>query len=156
MQRIGEKIKILRESDPNPLSQEELARSAGVSQTTIADLERGRNETSRRLTNIAQALGVSAEQLESLTAEQLLRNKQEKNAQAPALTLADDEASLTRKALQPSRNINASKALFDLAKELERGDLPPEVQSMLTQEFEAKAKFVRASLDRINKGDKEQ
>ena len=67
---------------------------------------------------------------------------------------ADGSEFLARKPPEPPRNPNASKALFDLAKELERGDLPPEIQSMLAQEFEAKAKFVRASLARINKGDK--
>ena len=46
-------------------SQMELAKRSGLSQTTISDIERGRNRTSRDLIQLARALGISAEQLTS-------------------------------------------------------------------------------------------
>lgn len=51
----------------------------------------------------------------------------------------------------PSHNLSATKALFDLARELERGDLPPEVEAMLKAELEAKCKVVRTMLSRLMK-----
>lgn len=45
------------------LDQKGLARLAGVSQTTISDLERGRNESSRKLPQIAKTLGFTVEEL---------------------------------------------------------------------------------------------
>ena len=47
------------------LSQQQLAERAHVSQVTIQHLESGRNATSKRLVDIAKALGVSAEWLMS-------------------------------------------------------------------------------------------
>ena len=47
------------------LSQQQLAERAHVSQVTIQHLESGRNATSKRLVDIAKALGVSAEWLTS-------------------------------------------------------------------------------------------
>ncbi len=45
------------------LSQQQLADRSGVSQVTIQHLESGRNRTSKKLVDIARALGVSAEWL---------------------------------------------------------------------------------------------
>jgi len=47
------------------LSQAQLAEKAGVSQVTIQHLESGRNSTSKKLLDIAKALGVTAEWLGS-------------------------------------------------------------------------------------------
>lgn len=47
------------------LSQSQLAEKAGVSQVTIQHLESGRNSTSKKLLDIARALGVTAEWLGS-------------------------------------------------------------------------------------------
>ncbi|MDN7144131.1 LexA family transcriptional regulator [Pseudomonas sp. JQ170] len=47
------------------LSQQQLAEKAGVSQVTIQHLESGRNATSKKLVEIARALNVSAEWLDS-------------------------------------------------------------------------------------------
>lgn len=47
------------------LSQQQLADKAGVSQVTIQHLESGRNATSKKLLEIARALGVTAEWLDS-------------------------------------------------------------------------------------------
>lgn len=44
-------------------SQSDLATKADVSQTTISDIERGRNDTSKELPKIAKALGVSTDML---------------------------------------------------------------------------------------------
>jgi len=45
------------------ISQVELARKAGISQTTISDIERGRNDSTKELPSLAKALGVSVEHL---------------------------------------------------------------------------------------------
>lgn len=56
---IGQTIKKLRKE--RKLSQKQLAKRAGVSQTTISDLERGRNEGTKAIGGIAKALGVAVE-----------------------------------------------------------------------------------------------
>lgn len=53
----GERIKLVREE--MELTQKELAKLSGVSQTTIADLERGRNHGSAHIAKIAKALNVN-------------------------------------------------------------------------------------------------
>lgn len=45
------------------LTQKQLAKAAGISQTTVADLERGRNTDSRHITSIAKALSITVENL---------------------------------------------------------------------------------------------
>ena len=47
------------------LSQKELAAKANVSQTTISDIERGRNDASRELLSLARALQVNPDWLQS-------------------------------------------------------------------------------------------
>lgn len=59
--RLGDLIKQLRTSAK--LSQTELGRKCGLSQTTISDLERGRNDGSTELPSIAKALGMTTEDL---------------------------------------------------------------------------------------------
>lgn len=55
---IGERLREARKA--RKLSQEALARLAQISQTTISDLERGRNTSSTELPALAAVLGVSA------------------------------------------------------------------------------------------------
>lgn len=155
MERIGEKIKILRESFGDELRQEALAKRAGVSQTTIADLERGRNESSRKLTDIARVLLVTADELVALESSKLIEISQKRRT--TNLQPSDDQSSdfLSRKSpAPPAHNVSATKSLFDLARELERGDLPPEVEAMLKAELDAKSKAVRALLSRLLKESK--
>ena len=59
--RLGDLIKQLRTNAK--LSQTELGRKCGLSQTTISDLERGRNDGSTEIPAIAKALGMTAETL---------------------------------------------------------------------------------------------
>lgn len=54
----GDRIKLVRKE--MGLSQGAIAKIAGVSQTTIADLERGRNDGSAKIAKIAKALNVNA------------------------------------------------------------------------------------------------
>lgn len=61
MSLIGQRIKERRKA--LKMSQVSLAKAAGCSQTTISDLERGRNEDSKELKDIAKALGVTVEYL---------------------------------------------------------------------------------------------
>lgn len=152
MERIGEKIKLLRESFGDELRQEALAKRSGVSQTTIADLERGRNESSRKLTDIARVLLVTADELVTLDSSKLIEISQKRRTSN--LHPSDDQKGdfLPRKSPEPpAHNLSATKALFDLARELERGDLPPEVESLLKAELDAKSKAVRAMLSRLLK-----
>lgn len=64
---IGDNVRRVREA--RGLSQAALARRAGVSQPTIADLESGHNETTKKLPSIASALGVSPAELDPQLAQ---------------------------------------------------------------------------------------
>ena len=59
--RIGTRIREIRKA--RGMRQHELAKRAGLSQTTISDLERGRNVSSTELPQLARALGVAVEEL---------------------------------------------------------------------------------------------
>lgn len=61
MKTLGESVKSERKKAG--LTQEDLAKKAGLSQSTISDIERGRNESSREVMAIADALGVTVEDL---------------------------------------------------------------------------------------------
>jgi transcriptional regulator with XRE-family HTH domain len=63
MRTIAERLKQARED--RGLTQEQLAKAAGVSQGTIANLEAGLRNSPRKLLNIAEALKVSPRWLES-------------------------------------------------------------------------------------------
>lgn len=155
MERIGEKIKAVRESFGDELSQELLAKRAGVSQTTIADLERGRNESSRKLTDIAKVLMLTADELVTLQSAQLIEISKKRRSINALPNEFQNSGFFTRKTPEsPTHNLSATKALFDLARELERGDLPPEVEAMLKAELEAKSKVVRSLLSRLMKDPK--
>lgn len=60
-----------------------------------------------------------------------------------------------RKAAAPQeRNPDVQRALLDLARELERGDLSPEARDLLTAELQAKTRYVRDMLARyLNRKD---
>jgi transcriptional regulator with XRE-family HTH domain len=62
---IGQRLKQAREAHKPPLSQADVARIAGVSQSTIGNIEADIRKKPRELLGIAAALGVSAEWLES-------------------------------------------------------------------------------------------
>lgn len=61
MSNLGETI--VKARSAKGWSQEDLAKRAGVSQGTIGHLESGRNTTSRKLPDIARALGLTVEEL---------------------------------------------------------------------------------------------
>ena len=58
MNNLGTRLKAVRKEAK--LSQEDLAKKVGVSQTTVSDIERGRNEKSADIVSFAKALGVEA------------------------------------------------------------------------------------------------
>lgn len=60
---IGQRIKATREEIP--LTQKALARKVGIAQPTLSELENGGSVGSKHLTQIAEALGVSASWLQS-------------------------------------------------------------------------------------------
>lgn len=62
MRTIGERLRAARAK--KGLTQPELSRLSGVSQAAISDLERGRSVESRKLVQLAQALGITPEWLE--------------------------------------------------------------------------------------------
>lgn len=62
---FGQRVERLRKA--RGLSQVQLAAETGLSQTTISDIERGRNKGSTEIVKLAAALGVSSEELISGT-----------------------------------------------------------------------------------------
>lgn len=75
----------------------------------------------------------------------------------PASTIAQPAAPenyLSRKTPDPLRNPEVSRALFDLARELERGNLNDEARKLLTAELQAKTRFVREALERMKKNER--
>lgn len=56
MNSIGERVKIARKN--SKLTQQELAQKANISQTTLSQLESGRNTSSKELPQLANALGI--------------------------------------------------------------------------------------------------
>ncbi|MDY0046040.1 MAG: hypothetical protein RBS10_01350 [Thauera propionica] len=74
------------------------------------------------------------------------------DSQAPDLPY-EEETYLSRTLPAGSRNPEVSRALFDLARELERGDLSDEARQLLTSELQAKTRFVREALERMTKKD---
>jgi transcriptional regulator with XRE-family HTH domain len=67
MGKFADRVRELRKKAK--LSQHQLAKLAGLSQTTISDIERGRNEGSREVVALARALKVDAESLTNGRAE---------------------------------------------------------------------------------------
>ena len=63
MESIGKRLRAARLE--RRLTQPELSRLSGVSQASISDLERGRSTETRKLVQLAQALGKTPEWLES-------------------------------------------------------------------------------------------
>lgn len=61
METFGERVKSRRKK--KGWKQHELAKAAGLSQTTISDIERGRNEGSTEVASLAKALGCRVEWL---------------------------------------------------------------------------------------------
>jgi transcriptional regulator with XRE-family HTH domain len=61
MNELGKRLRDARNA--RGLTQKDLARKSGVSQATISDIERGRNESSKELPALAMALGVSVDAL---------------------------------------------------------------------------------------------
>jgi transcriptional regulator with XRE-family HTH domain len=55
---VGQRLKDARKA--RKLTQERLSKMTGVSQSTISDVERGRNASTKELPTLAAALGVSA------------------------------------------------------------------------------------------------
>lgn len=61
MKKFSDRLRDARKS--RKMTQQELAKKSGVSQTTISDIERGRNESSTELPALAKALGMSVDDL---------------------------------------------------------------------------------------------
>ena len=119
------------------LTQTDLAKQIGMSQGNLSDIENDAVPTSTFTPALAKIFRVNAHWLATGLG---------------ARDSNDDEPVMARKAPSPpSHNLSATKALFDLARELERGDLPPEVEAMLKAELEAKSKVVRTMLSRLMK-----
>jgi len=63
MKTFGDRVRERREE--LGMSQESLGKAAGISQSTIAQIERGRNQGTKHILSLARALSVSAEWLET-------------------------------------------------------------------------------------------
>ncbi len=129
-QRVRDERKLLK------LTQTELAKQGGMSQGNLSDIENDAVPTSTYTPALAKAFHVNAHWL----------------ATGIGARDGNDNVVLPRKSPEPlAHNLSASKALLDLARELERGDLPPDVEAMLKAELDAKSKAVRALLSRLLK-----
>jgi transcriptional regulator with XRE-family HTH domain len=80
---FGERVREARKS--LKLTQKQLAKKSGLSQTTISDIERGRNAASKEILQLAQALHQSAEYLQFGTIGAI---------PAPITSVNDDEKEL--------------------------------------------------------------
>lgn len=77
MKTLGQRLKFARRNRPGgPLTQEALAKLSGISQTTIADLERGRNEKSKHTVTLARALQCDVDWLETGKGDWHLKTKE--------------------------------------------------------------------------------
>lgn len=61
MSKLSERLRTARID--KGMTQIDLAKKSGVSQSTISDIERGRNESSKELPDLARALGCSIDYL---------------------------------------------------------------------------------------------
>lgn len=61
METFGDRVREARKK--RGMTQKQLASASGLSQTTISDIERGRNDSSADIVPLARALGVNAEWL---------------------------------------------------------------------------------------------
>jgi len=60
MDTLGKRLKAARETfKPKKLTQKQVADRAGIAQATVADIERGRNETTTKLPDLAYAVSCS-------------------------------------------------------------------------------------------------
>lgn len=111
MNQISEILRAARKA--KGMTQQALAKKAKVSQTTISDLERGRNSGSTELPAIASALG--------MTVDALLGNSHLDNATDAVHT-------------NDQKHSTEVQHLFEKMVELEQANkLPPEVIAMLRQ-----------------------
>lgn len=104
------------------LTQEELARAAGVSQVTIQHLESGRNKSSRKLVDIAKALGVTAEYLSNDTSVQSYIDEGRENIVSSDIDFLLASSSYNENS--PVKNVDQAKLLADrIARHYAAGDL---------------------------------
>jgi transcriptional regulator with XRE-family HTH domain len=109
---IAERLAHARETVAK-LSQDELAQQAGVSQSTIGNIEAGLRKNPRELLAIAKAAGVHAEWLKTGRGPKLL-------TQAPAPpSIPEDHAALLRDMLDAMRSPRLAQKLAELRSEVE-------------------------------------
>lgn len=140
----------------------EICRDQGIERPIGRDIQRLAGLSSGRVTQIKQereAAKLGSESLQRLTglgyfADWLQEGRGPKcsDARTPS-PLAKGDEFLSRRRPEPLRNPEVSRALFDLARELERGDLSDEARQLLTSELQAKTRFVREALERMTKKD---
>jgi SOS-response transcriptional repressor LexA len=69
MNNFGDRVRLRR--DQLGMSQDDLGRAAGISQSTVAQIERGRNQGTKHILNLGKALKVRAEWLQTGRGEML-------------------------------------------------------------------------------------
>lgn len=133
MRTFAERLKATREEKTPELSQMDLAKLSGVSQTTISNIESGRNNGSKFTIKLAAALGVRPQWLEDETGP---KSDDGEEAAAPAHTEreSDPVPAPLRKILSAYKNGSQAKqeALARLADlpEQEMGTLLLVIQSI--------------------------
>jgi transcriptional regulator with XRE-family HTH domain len=84
MKTFGDRVRERRKE--LGLSQESLGKRAGISQTTVTQIERGRNASSTHILDVAKALGVSPEWLEKGRGDMLPASKHKTSTNDASIT----------------------------------------------------------------------
>jgi transcriptional regulator with XRE-family HTH domain len=127
----GSTLKRVREE--KGMSQREVARAAGISQSTYSDLERGEsmNRSLEIFGRVAQALGVSADRL--LGYEEVGQENEGRGAGFAGLTELEEELLTVVRDLRPQRR----HALLQIARDLHDEEVSTRRHMALLREIEA-------------------
>lgn len=90
METFGSRVRETRKA--LKWTQKQLATAAGLSQTTISDIERGRNDSSADIIALARALRVSAEWLAEGRGPKTLTDRDTDHGNAPVVLLSSNTA----------------------------------------------------------------
>ncbi len=98
-QTIGQRLKIARKTHTPPLSQKQVAELAGVTQTHISDLERGRTSTSTKVAELAVSVNVEIFWLATGKGE-MRRSRTEHRTEIQRLSYAIDKLELSQEQIE--------------------------------------------------------
>lgn len=130
MDNLGKRIKLARETYPGgEMTQKELGDAAGISQTTVADIERGRNKGTKHIVALAKALKVAIEWLNDNKGEMrpnaILLASTEQAFQSGAVHAVDDDEDNPNVVRVRKVKLKISAGITGFATEPDEGDGNP-------------------------------